>query len=70
MTLYKVSQHVCEMALEKLTLPECLDLADKNPCFSMMALVTLLMLEKFYPLPLDFDKQQEIFVRVSFCIPD
>lgn len=53
------------MEIEVLTLEEAQELAETNPCFSMMALTTLLIMRGYYPLPLDFDEQASILSELS-----
>ena len=56
---------MCELELEKLTLVEAQGLADTNPCFSLVALTTLLVVRNHYPLPLDFGQQEAILNQIT-----
>merc|ERR1711935_158865 len=56
---------VCKMALEKITVEEAQELANTNPCFSLVALTTLLFVRNHYPLPLDFDQQETILNSIT-----
>jgi len=53
------------MALEKITIDEAKELADTNPCFSLAALTTLLVVRNHYPLPLEFDLQEKILESIT-----
>ena len=53
------------MALEKITVEEAQELANTNPCFSLVALTTLLFVRNHYPLPLDFDQQETILNSIT-----
>ena len=53
------------MGLAQISLDEAQKLANEQPCFSMMALTTLLVVRGHYPVPLDFDAQESILNSIS-----
>ena len=56
---------VCGTELEEVSLGQATELAQTNPCFSMMALTTLLVIRNHYPVPLDFKEQESILSELS-----
>ena len=53
------------MGLAQISLDEAQKLANEKPCFSMMALTTLLVVRGHYPVPLDFDQQESILNSIT-----
>ena len=63
---YTLFQYVCDAdSTEQISVQEAIFLADENPCFSMISLITLLQVRGNYPPPFDIDEQEELVYEIS-----
>ena len=58
-------QFICKTKMSLITIDEACELANKNPCFSMVALVTYLYKKHQYPVPLNSELQQRLLNEIT-----